>query len=43
MQQIRCERCNKLLCKAGGRGRIEAQCPRCGHDNVVEVKEDADE
>lgn len=29
MIDVRCPKCNKLLCQSDGQGSVEIQCPRC--------------
>ncbi|WP_428982343.1 Com family DNA-binding transcriptional regulator [Parathalassolituus penaei] len=31
MREIRCSRCNKLLCRFSGNAHLEIKCSRCGN------------
>jgi len=31
MMDVRCPKCNKLLCQSDGHGTVEIKCPNCKH------------
>ncbi|MBM95344.1 MAG: hypothetical protein CMI09_05800 [Oceanospirillaceae bacterium] len=39
MDAVRCKRCDKLLCRWDGIGRVEIKCPRCRFINNLERPE----
>ncbi|MGI6469534.1 MAG: Com family DNA-binding transcriptional regulator [Syntrophomonadaceae bacterium] len=35
MKDLRCKKCNKLLCRYRDCGELEIKCPRCGSVNSL--------